>query len=359
MDIRKYNRIQLREFIDSADFSEMPLIPISRHRALSQICNPRADENDILLAVSFEEKRMTGYLGVLPDLIFLNNRSIKAGWLSCFWVDEAFRSSPAPAALLLEIMDAWDGRILITNFVPSLLTFYLKTGLFNSAIIVNGIRGYLRLNLGEILPPKNSIFRRIGPVLSVADVIFNSIADLRFAFRAKLPQRDYNVKDHLDSELYEFIDFYNSDNLTRRSLNEIRWILNHPWVLQKNPDTESRKYYFSSVSKRFFYRIIRIGDKTGNSSGFVMVLIRDNHMTVPYIFSDKYENIAGILIDLMVELKCSMLTIFHPGLVQAVKKVNGPFLFKKGIKRHYLIAKKISTSGNQKFQDGDGDCAFY
>jgi len=361
MEIKTYNRSQLSDFINSAEFDTMPVVPISKQRAISQINNPRAADEDVLLAVCYEKRVMAGYLGVLPDNIFNGDKSVKVGWLSCFWVDERYSSRPVAAGLFLEILDAWDRNILITNFVPSLLPLYRKTGLFSKEKTMHGIRAYLRMNLGEILPPKNTLFRSIRPLLTFADSVFNLAADIRFKFFREYPMHDIKWKEltELDDTAADFIrNRNNRDNWTRRHALEITWILRNPWILEKSPDKESKKYYFSSVSNRFFYKIITVKDSKG-MTGFALICIRNRTMSVPYVFSENYDTIAGILVNYMVGLKCDMITVFHTELARAMKKISFPFLFKKEILKYYLISKSLEFIDGLKFQDGDGDCAFY
>lgn len=82
------NKQLLSQYISSNDFGSQQTLPISKHRALSQINNPRAEENDVLLILAKEEGQVLGYTGVLPDMLF---DSIKFGWLSCLWVSEEAR----------------------------------------------------------------------------------------------------------------------------------------------------------------------------------------------------------------------------------------------------------------------------
>lgn len=67
MTIKTYNRNELSAFIDSDFYAILSKIPISYHRAVSQINNPAVSDNDILLWVAYENAAVIGYIGVLPD----------------------------------------------------------------------------------------------------------------------------------------------------------------------------------------------------------------------------------------------------------------------------------------------------
>ena len=104
MKIRKLNRRGLKEFIESDEFEKMPHIPISRHRAYSQINNPRLKENDILLLISYHDGEMSGYLGALPDDILINNLNEHCAWMSCIWINPKMRGRNIAYTLVSEAL---------------------------------------------------------------------------------------------------------------------------------------------------------------------------------------------------------------------------------------------------------------
>jgi len=92
-----------------------------------------------------------------------------------------------------------------------------------------------------------------------------------------------------------------------------------------------------------------------------MLNVRDGNITIPYVFFEK-ENAAEItkfLINTMIYNKLNIITIFNSTLIDSFRKLKIPFLFKKKIKKPYLISKKFDSIEDMNFQDGDGDCAFY
>ena len=362
MEIRAMNRKSLSDFVNSPEFDRLDQLPISRHRALSQINNPRCSDSDIILIMATQDMNLMGYLGILPDYIYLHDEKIKAGWLSCFWVNESCRSQPVSGALLLHAMDSWERKILITNFVPSLAELYRRSGMFRPLVFKTGLRAYMRSNMATILPPKNKWFKRLRPAFTFADFLINSAASPRFLFFRGYHHDEVIVRDEevLGESTARFISGQNSSSLTRRGRDELQWINEYPWIItQHKPDRNSNRYYFSSISPRFFYKMISFTDHSGNTSGFAMICVRDSQMTVPYVFSvSGYHYIVRVLINLMLEYHLSMITIFHEGLVASFKNFSIPFLFKKRINKPFLFSKKMEIK-ELNFNDGDGDCAFY
>ena len=109
IDFKILNKEGLETFINSKEYFNLKTLPITKHRAISHIKNPRADKDDILLILAFEENDIVGYLGVLPDRLFLSDeKSYKCGWLSCFWVDYSVRGKGIGEQLIRKSLELWD-----------------------------------------------------------------------------------------------------------------------------------------------------------------------------------------------------------------------------------------------------------
>ena len=80
--IEKYNAGRLKEFIGSPAYEKMPVVPVTTHRALSWLNNPRMDPEDCLLYTAHEGEHMVAYRAVLPDRF----GDTCFGWLSGNWV---------------------------------------------------------------------------------------------------------------------------------------------------------------------------------------------------------------------------------------------------------------------------------
>jgi hypothetical protein len=259
-------------------------------------------------------------------------------------------------------MQEWDKTILITNMQPGTHKIYEGTGYYHSLATKVGIRGYLRFCLAEILPPRGGIFPRIKPLLLALDFIFNCANAIRLVFYPgyKLdPGLHYEYVEEISPEAEELINNCNQQYLIKRGKPELEWINKYPWVLEQEEDADSRRYYFSSFSKRFFYQNVEFCDEAGTVTAFLVLSIRNNHLTIPYAFFKKGMELALIrfLFNTMLDYQLNMITVFHPELSEVIRKSPSPFLFKKKILRPYFIPKTLDLP-ELAFQDGDGDCVF-
>lgn len=364
MEIISFTKESLHQFIYSESFDKLINIPISKHRAISQINNPRADKDDVLLVAQFEENKTVGYLGILPDYIFIGERKEKIGWLTCFWVDEKYKSHNIAANLFLRAIRAYNKKIFITNIVPWLEPVYQKTKIFLPTKYKFGFRGYLRFNLSEILSSKNTFFKKIYPLLKIIDCLLNALIDLRFILNKveKVKDINYDYVVTLDEISDEFIKKYSTNNWNRREKIELKWIIENPWLIEGiEKDKKASKYYFSYLNRQFFTQIIKFSDTSNKLVCLLIINIRNHNLTVPYLFCDKenFNLVAKFIIHTMIKLKLNMVTIFQEEFSMYFNQIKTPFLFKKTIKKPYFISKELSDIDYLKFQDGDGDCAFY
>ncbi len=362
MEIRVYTTGTILEFVSSDQFSRLKHIPITRQRALSYANNPRADSSDKILFVAFENDEVIGYLGALPDKIFYHGEWKRMAWLSCIWVDPMFRGKKISGQLVDLAIKEWDYTTMMENMTSGAMRIYERTGYFHAAVKRVGIRGYLRFNLAEILPPKGGMFARIKLPLQILDFLLNIINAIRLVFYPGYkidPGFRYEYVEEISPEAEELMNNYNQSYLMRRGKPELEWIKCYPWVLEEKENTESLRYYFTSVAKRFFYQQVEFHDENNHVTAFLMLSIRDNHLTVPYVFliKDMVPALVKFLFNTMLDYQLNMLTVFHTGLANDIRKAHSPFLFRKKILSPYFIPKTLDLP-DPALQDGDGDSVF-
>lgn len=361
VELVSLNKEGLRAFIQSEQFGTLDPLPISRHRAVSQIHNPRADEKDVLLVIATHQGKVVGYVGALPDYIYSGHQKQKTGWVSSFWVDPQYKTQKLAQTLFQRLAKEWGGMLTVTNSVPWMEGFYQRSGVFGPTLFAHGLRSYLRLNLAELLPPKRSFFKAIEPILSRLDGFFNVFNDWRLSRSVLSLKIDPSlcVLENLTSREAEFI-FQNSHHLTKRTLEDLNWILAYPWVEQREQKDEDGKYYFSTHSARFQNWMYASLDAQGEVQGIVFLNLRENRLEVPYVFGgvafkSKLPNLIKVL---MVKHRVNMVSVIDQELSRIQAEQSDLFLYQKKIEKMFLISKVFGELEVARFQDGDGDGVF-
>lgn len=367
MEIKHLNKGDLRTFIESDEFQTMDAVPISYRRAISQINNPRADENDILLILVYHESRMTGYLGLLPDLISTKNGAKKIYWMSCIWVRPEMRGSKIAFTLVNEANKTTSNHLILTNFTDSAKRIYLKAGYLNPMTSKEGIRCYFRLNLAELLPAKDTKYRKYTFLLKLFDFSTNIFLGLyHLLIRKIMVRHNLNVSElqNLLPEDHDFIDNNNRGNIFKRNTTELNWIKQHPWLHETSlSEPAEKRYIFSSGVNRFRNHILTINNSDNEKAAILFLSIRDNAMKIPYAFfgEEHTDEIIKVILSYVFSYKICTLTIFNEKLSKSMKEHRNPFLKIRTMNQEYMCGSEILESINSSeisIADGDGDAVF-
>jgi GNAT superfamily N-acetyltransferase len=368
MQIRELNAMKLNEFIHSDEFRNMENIPVAYHRAVSHLNNPRLKNEDILLVLAYEENKMVGYLGALPDDIFIKDKSVHVAWLSCLWVHSDMRGKGLAPLLLKKMTDLWAENLLITNYTPIAKKSYDKVGVFTSLKNYHAVRAYLRMNLHQLQILKNPSNKKYLILYKIFDACVNILLECRLIFFNKNKYIKNLITENIqlaDKEVESYITELNRNELTRRNISEINWITNFPWLkLSKNDNGEARRYEFSSVAEEFNVLNVKIRNSENNLIGFLMLHIRDKMMQVPYAWFEEKNSgsVAAAIYFYMLKLRLRTLTVSHPLLSRYIMTDNSLFFKKRNLNKGFLITeslkKQIENIEFTELQDGDGDSAF-
>jgi GNAT superfamily N-acetyltransferase len=355
---------QLQAYIDSEEYKQSKYIPISKHRALSHLRNPRGKADDLVLVLVYEAGEMVGYLGVFADDLHFTTGVEHVGWLSCMWVNPTMRGKGIAKKLLQTVFEAWEYKILVTEFTPAAYGLYQRTEQFLDLAKPKGIRGYLRLNLHYLLPQKDEKWNKWKPFLGLVDGLFNGINDWRLKWKAT-KKVTFEYISEIDAESWTLVQETKQRELMNRGREELTWLVNNPWLLSGGlEDHNAQRYHFSAVAPLFSFLNIKIYDASKNQIAFLIVSIRGKNMKVPYAyFEAKYtDEVIAVLYQHLLELKLDMITVFHERLVAHIEDKPSPFFKKRAFQRHYIIGKVLGDALNKTpgftIQDGDADAAF-
>lgn len=353
--LKTLNRTELQNFVSSGKFAEYGFLPITEHRAASHIKNPKADAEDVLLTLAFDEDQLAGYLGTLPDFFMIDGKKQKFAWLSTLYVSEKFRGKKIAQKLLEKVFESYGNNIAITEFTKEAENLYNKTKQFDYIPPKTGKRYYFRTDFQTMVSEKKPKAKPFKPLFSAADFIIGSgISALDF-FTPK-PKFKYETLSSIDNESSAFLGKFPKN----RTPEDISWFLENPWVLEAGKPEE--KYLFSSYSKEFKYFWVKIYNSENQLSTCALLLLRDGHLKIPYLFSENdLKNFLFFLEWFIAEKKVKMLTSYQTELNRTIEEKGLRTLYQKDFERRYMFHKtllrNLPKNFRPNFQDGDGDCA--
>ncbi|HEC43814.1 MAG TPA: N-acetyltransferase [Bacteroides sp.] len=357
MRIEKFNAAGLREFLDSEQYRDMPLVPVSEHRAESWLNNPRLKPDDIILYIGFEENNMIAYRGILPD----RHRDIRFGWFSGNWVRPDLRRRGLASKLFEEAWKDWGHQLMYTNYAPESKAVYDKSSRFELYNERPGIRYYQRSSSAVLLGNRSTMYKRSRPLLKLADGVINTVQDLRILIKKDhIKDLIFEESDKPDLEAIDFLEKSQAGGFSIRSHEDFDWITSYPWVLQTHEMDD--RYFFSSVSPRFRNICVKIRNAQNDMRGFIWLVQNGEKMSIPYVTLGKEaEPAASRIINYYMQTgRISYMTTYQSTLIEFFKP--GPMLGTRNMIQNYFctrdLIKQLPDLKSVQFQDGDGDVVF-
>jgi GNAT superfamily N-acetyltransferase len=355
-ELKTFNKKELEDFISSGDFRGFDFLPISEHRAKSQIRNLKALDNQTLLVLAFYEGKLAGYVGCFPDNYLIDGKIFHYAWLSTLFVSEEFRGKRIAKTLLNKMFEEYDGNIIATEFTKEAEALYNVLGVFEYMYPKAGKRYYFRSDAAHIIPAKKPDAKVLKPVFQITDAVANSLIALKNSAIRK-PEFRFEILDHIDAESAEFMSRFQA----KRNADEINVFIKNPWVLESKKKEE--KYLFSSYAEVFKYVWVKIYDDNSNLKACSLLQLRDGSLKIPYLFSEAagLDPFIEFLSYFIVSNKVKTLTSYQKDLntkIEQSKKF--PKIYERDFERRYLFHKQLiqhlPEGFGPQYQDGDGDC---
>jgi len=359
--IRRLRIADLENFVASDEYRRIPVLPISPRRARSQSLNPRARPDDVALALAYAEGELVGYMGAMPEVLHLGGSEPQRGaWLSCLWVSPAARGQGLAKRLTRLLMDEYGHRVLLSGFTPEAGNLYRRLGLFEETRETDGIRGYLRPNLADLLPPKGQWWLRARPLLWLLDAGLAWPNALRLWFHAaEMPCR-VRYMEGMDGAAADFVAARHSDGMVRSGPEVLDWWLRWPWVTQAAlADEVATRYHFTSAVRQFSTQTLQLLDGDGEVCGVLVLTLRDGHLRVPFAFFDDAQTatVAQVIFAYALRSGAKMLTLYCPRLTAHCRQHRTPFFALRPMARIFFVGKPLAGH-SAAMQDGEGDLGF-
>jgi GNAT superfamily N-acetyltransferase len=269
-------------FAESAS-AEGGVSPVSLSRARAWTRNPLATPEDVVLVVGRVDGRAVGYLGLMPGLARVGDRTERMVWTSGLYADPAHRDSGVASLVLMKA-----------------LTLGLSIGSSNASAVARRTLEPLRFASLGPLPhlvfdaarvnyagfPLRALGRQaraavVRPALGALNEALR-VASREVALRAllaALPRRAYleaRAVPDLPDDILGAADRERPPVRMVRGPATLRWMLRDPW-LTTDPASDAPSYYFSDLREHFEFRLLElVRASDGAPRGFAILrLMRD------------------------------------------------------------------------------------
>jgi len=357
MEIKIFTLHQLKKELENPKFWKTKYFPISKQRLIAHLNNPRAEENDVLLVVGYDNEEVVGYIGNIPDSIFIDNIKHKFCWLTAWWLHPSMQGKGFGYSILkaaIENIPAPKGAVGMSPFSKKVL---LQSGEFQFMERCSGTDYILRYTIEK---PQTIKQRFKNGILMIMNKL-NKLKQKKWLQKNINHSLSFEYITQLDAETVNFVNQYDKDNTFRRREEELNWIIQHKWLIDSPlKDKNHDKYFFSSYAKNFSYITFKIFLKE-EFIGFCILRNRDNYITIPYLaYIDKYIDNVLISIGLHLQkMEIASITIFNKEVVAAFNRLEYPSIKTRTTIKEAIMSKKIGEIDFSEFylQDGFGDYA--
>lgn len=355
----------LQHFLNVPLYQAFKTIPLTPERMLSQINNPRARADDIVLIVALtDENNLAGFVGMVPDEGHSADGSFRFAWNSCWWVDPVYGKGIA-LKLFYKSIQAWEGQYMITDLTEYTRNIVKKTGLFIFTKPKKGI--YLKIRSDFSLKAKvnSKIWCIMQIFLALSDTLINSIEKQRLSWwQKKNALADITVQyiSHFEPTDINLIQRLNKDELCRRGNAEFEWINSFPWLTcEIQSEWKGRFYPFSWLCRQFKTEFIRIL-QDNEIIGLAMLTCRDGVYKIPYAYfiRNAESKCFKALCHFLIERQAGGFLTFREELAGYMIDSQFPVLRKKQVLKDLAFSKSLSHYHPEMYmlQDGDGDVVF-
>jgi hypothetical protein len=350
---------ELQDYIQSDQYLRSDILPVSPERVHSYLNNPRAEKQMPVLFTLTENEQLVAYRTVLPDHFNDGSQQLPFAWLSGNFVAPAHRRRGLSTLLFKAAGEAWNGRLMYTNYAPASKAVYDHSEAFTEFSVRPGKRYYMRSALATLYRERAGSNR----LLKFTDHVVNGLHDL-FSSAGQFPLPPGTGAEEIDTpgdSFKKLIAQYNGGSLFGRGAAEFEWIRSFPWVTEKPDHQLPGKYHFTREVSRFrnsWYRI-----KSEKGTAFLWITIVNEKLSVPYFFhADPLHVVAArqLVLNAMLSHRSAWVTIRHPELGPVLGTRKNPFILSRSMPQRYFAHRSLAPAipRDREIHDGDGDCVF-
>jgi len=362
LKIRTFNSFGLNELLGNISFWQAKIIPITKQRIISQINNPFAEEKDTLLIVAYDNDDIVGYIGLLPTIFKKDHITYKYFWGTTWWINSEYTKTGVGIYLLMSAFEESKNRFAAIAFTESAKVVYANYRELGRIKEQKGFDFQFFYDIDYLNKQEKTIKKTIKKIV----LPIKNLLSYKKLQKWSNGNNESNFKleyvNYIDEEILNFIKFNQKNEISLKNNVFLEWILKYPWVLQGTLTEELKsKYYFTSIERTFSFLYLKVSDISGNVIGFLVMRLRDNHLTVPYLYYEtKYiGEIVTIIWQHIYNLKIKTFTTYRTEIHQYIIEKQLPFIKINYFLRYYVLSKEIENNiSNYNLQDGDGDAIF-
>jgi hypothetical protein len=349
LEIAEYTKRDLEALLRDESFWMQPRLPITKRRIVSQVANPRADDNDTLLLTAHFKGELVACLGVLPDQVKDPLQGpVRFGWLTAWWADKESEQRLAAMKLLFMAMKRYGNRLAASSPASAAASAYLNTGQFEERGRCDRLYFIISMPSSAALP---------GRVVRWAAGVKNRSLFGRSAVRREL---GIQVADVFDTEMESFIDDQAREDPFGRDSLYWKWALRFPWMSSTDEDRVMQKRYTFSVFAGDFRQIPMFVSRKGRIIAFLVMTLRDLRLTLKHTYYDPADiaDVTAAVRSVVAEINPWLFVCGDAGIDARLRSGFPFYLARKARHSAIYATKTLPRLPWSRPQPGSGDSLF-
>ena len=320
-------------------------LPLSEAKLNWHLGNPRAGQNDILLAIAVLDNEVVGHIHLVPDFIRTHEGPKKFFWMLVWKMHPKFENTVVATYLYSETLKATQNSVLIRSYAQSANQFYKKLP-FVHFFKRKRHTFFLGIN-ATLVQQKVTFAKRMPAPLALIERTSQRLWNTLNRPKLKKMLKGITVKsvDALNEDVCHFILEHCKSDAVPKDRGYLNWHLqlDSTWHLPAGKSVpQGCQSYALSKNKTIF--------------GFLTLTISGKEAHVKYFLAAKkdYPSMAALAIDQALRLRCTHINVDNQGFMDAVNSTVKPY-YRHAQVKHALYHKSqadVMTITMLKDQDG-------
>lgn len=316
--------------------------PFSLNKANWLLDNNRAEDQDVLAILGYENHTIIAFVYLMPDFIKGEDGNwLKIYWSQKWWILEKYQGSVLPAYVKNMSLSACNNQVVV-RFLGDNTSAYYEKQPFTKFSIRKRYIILFSVDHQLLISKKNSL-KTFTPILKLVDKLSAKV--IAFINKSKSSKRskgiNYESVDCIDNDTWKFIEKHTENDIVPKSLDYINWQIDNNQYLQIKKDKDKIKYkcLLESISNKI-YNVNLVIKKDDQIVGFISGLVSGNRFTLRYFNTseDYFNDCLKILIENIARSKCIVF--------QSENKKVGEQIINKYAKVYADVKKLISLKHN-------------
>lgn len=285
--------------------------PFSINKAKWMLENSRADDDDTLAVLGYENYEIIAFVSLMPDLIKLEEGvEKKISWSQRWWVSDKYKETVLSTYVKNISMNACNNQVIIKFLGDNTKAYYEKQP-FEKFSKRKRYIILFSLDYDILVLRKNSL-KKIAPILKFTDSLsrrFVTLINKRTSNKISKGITYQNILS-IDDATWNFIEKKCIDDIVPKSKAYINWQIdnNQYYNLKTSEEKAVQKCLLGSISTNIL-NASYILKKDDEIIGFISGFISSNKLMIKYFVTSKdyYDDCLNILIKSLITFKCTMI----------------------------------------------------